>query len=141
MKNNTSTFSLQLLLLLLISFGSYLSVEARQGVDPTKLKDCCIMSGGKMMVCSASVLAPMTKTMMLSNGTQVTIKGEYSTKTGATGVLKEGECIDMTGTLNNCAKAAPVPTTLMYYCPTHPAVVNTTGGKCSRCGTTMVLKK
>ena len=66
--------------------------------------------------------------------------------------MKEGQCMDMNGKMDNCnMKSKTTKTTTemkrnthnmaMYVCPMHSEVTSNKPGKCSKCGMDLVEKK
>lgn len=62
-----------------------------------KMKDCVMMTGGKMMVMKGNDKMAMDKDMTMSNGTMVMTDGTVKMKDGKTKMLKNDECIYMDG--------------------------------------------
>jgi hypothetical protein len=55
------------------------------------------MMDGKMMTMMQGKSMPMTKTMTMTNGTMVMTDGTVKMKGGKTMMLKEGQCVMMSG--------------------------------------------
>jgi hypothetical protein len=62
-----------------------------------KPRDYCTLQKGKMFCVKNAVLEPVNKSIVLVNGTSVSVNGKVKTKEGKTWQLKEGEQIDMNG--------------------------------------------
>ncbi len=63
-----------------------------------KTKDNRIfLKDNRMMVAKDGVTSPMISNTTLSDGTTVTLKGEYQKPDGTKGTLKEGQWMDMNG--------------------------------------------
>lgn len=62
-----------------------------------KMKDCVMMEGGKMMVMKSGETMDMQEDMTMKNGTMVMKDGTVKMKDGKTAMLKDGECVYMSG--------------------------------------------
>lgn len=62
-----------------------------------KMKDCVMMSDGKMMVSKKGEMMVMDQKMTMPNGTMVMTDGTVKMKDGKTRMLKDGECVYMDG--------------------------------------------
>ena len=118
--------------LMVISFNS----NAQTNKNPSKMKDCCMMKNGKMMVMKDGKTMPMTKDMVMTNGTKCMKNGECIMKDGKKMMMKDGDCMEMSGKM--CTEKMK-NMSAMYACPMHPEVTSTKPGKCSKCG--MALEK
>ena len=111
----------------------------------SKMKECCMMKDGKMMVMKDGKTMPMDKTMTMKNGTTCMTNGECTMKDGKKMTMKEGDCMEMSGKM--CTdkmmekeKATKKESAVIYTCPMHPEVVGVKGGKCPKCGMDLVKK-
>lgn len=120
------------LLFLLVSLSTYAQSHKKSAI----MKDCCMMKDGKMMVMKDGKTMPMEKDMVMKNGTTCTKNGECITKDGTKTMMKDGDCIEMSGKMCSEKKKKMMA---MYACPMHPEVTSAKPGKCSKCG--MALKK
>ena len=103
-----------------------------------KMKVCCMMKGGKMMLMKDGKTMPMEKDMVMKNGTTCMTNGECKMKNGKKMMMKEGDCMDMNGEM--CTeKMKQMNASAMYACPMHPEVTSDKPGKCAECG--MALEK
>ena len=131
-------------------------VATNTAVAQTKtMKDCCMMKDGKMMCMKDGKTMPMSKDMVMSNGTKCMMNGDCVMKDGKKMKMKEGECMDMDGKMDMCSmmnketKATTTTTTTTkkhsiakpYSCPMHPEVTSSKPGKCPKCGMALVKKK
>ena len=66
-------------------------------------KECCMMKDCKMMHMKDGKTMVMDKDMKLKNGRMCKKTGEYTGADGKTVWLKNGQCIDMDGTVSDCA--------------------------------------
>ncbi|SFD02590.1 hypothetical protein SAMN05518672_101102 [Chitinophaga sp. CF118] len=62
-----------------------------------KMKDCVMMDEGKMWVMKGGKTTEMTKEMTMTNGTKVMTDGSVKMKDGKTTMMKDGDCIMMSG--------------------------------------------
>ena len=130
----TKMASLLAIFLMVISF----TANAQTQKKSSAMKDCCMMKDGKMMVMKNGKTMPMTKDMVMKNGTKCMTNGECKMKDGKKMMMKEGDCMDMSGKM--CTdKMKKMNASAMYACPMHPEVTSTKPGKCSKCG--MALEK
>ena len=104
-----------------------------------QMKDCCMMKDGKMMMMKKGKTMPMTKDMIMKNGTKCMTNGECTMKDGTKMMMKEGDCMEMSGKM--CTDKMKNMSAAMYSCPMHPEVTSNKAGKCSKCGMTLVKKK
>ena len=111
------------------------------------IKDCCMMKGGKMMVMKDGVFMPMEKEMTMKNGTVCMTNGECTMKDGSKMIMKNGDCMDMSGKMCNdkvkkIVKKRTIKKVLVatYTCPMHPEVVGIKEGKCPKCKMDLVKK-
>lgn|GEM_PF-1815469 len=63
------------------------------------MKNCCMMKDGKLVQMKDGKEIAMTEDVKLGNGTLVHKDGSMDTKDGKKMMLKDGECIDMNGTM------------------------------------------
>ncbi len=115
-------------------------------MDSTKMKDCCMMKGGKMMCMKDGRSMPMEKDMTMINGTKCMTNGNCVMKDGKTVKMKEGECMDMNGKMDKCEmmiKSSEINKNkaITYTCSMHPEVTSDKQGKCPKCGMDLIKKK
>jgi hypothetical protein len=135
-------------LMVLVCFTAT-SIFAQTKNDHSKMKDCCMMKDGNMMVMKNGKTMPMEKDMIMKNGTKCMPNGECVMKNGKKMQMKEGQCMDMSGKMDKCTMMSKQmksstnkkTTTITYTCPMHPEVTSKKAGKCSKCGMDMVEKK
>lgn len=140
------------MLMLVLCFTANTSF-AQMKSDSTTMKDCCMMKEGKMIQIKSGKMMPMEKEMTMKNGTMCMTNGECIMKDGTKMKMKEGECMDMSGKMENCAmmmkgsksttekKTEKMDMTTTYTCPMHPEVKSDKAGKCPKCGMDLVEKK
>jgi hypothetical protein len=133
------------LLIMALSF-TVSSSYAQAKCDSTKMKDCCMMKGGKMMCMKDGKTMPMNKDMTMKNGTKCMTNGDCLMKDGKTMKMKEGECMDMSGKMDKCEamckeKKTEKKKVVAYTCSMHPEVTSDKPGKCPKCGMELVKKK
>lgn len=119
--------------------------------DTSKMKDCCMMKGGKMMKMESGKMMLMENEMTMKNGTVCKPNGECMTKSGQKMMLKDGECMDMNGNVEQCGmkgtnmksemKNNKMDNAAVYSCPMHPEIKSDKPGKCSKCGMDLELIK
>jgi hypothetical protein len=151
---NKKLISIMFVSLLLIAVSVITTnVFAQTKVKTAMMKDCCMMKDGKMMQMKSGKMMPMDKDMTMKNGTKVMTNGDCIMKNGEKMTMKEGECMDMNGKMDNCdmmhkdsksttkMKNGKHDMATMYTCPMHPEVVKDKAGKCPKCGMDLVVKK
>jgi len=67
------------------------------------IKDCCMMTEGKMMQLKNGQLTPIKKPVILANGTKIKRNGKCILPDGTKIRMVEGNCMDNSGKLDNCA--------------------------------------
>lgn len=102
MKTKKLTRTLAAFLFLLLS-TAYASAQTKNVLSISKMKDCCIMTDGKMMQFKDGQLTPMKKAVRLENGTKVKRNGVCVMPDRTRVRMKEGNCIDLQGNIENCA--------------------------------------
>ena len=137
-------------LLMLVACFTASSSYAQTKNDSAKMKDCCMMKDGKMMVMKDGKTIPMEKDMTMKNGTKCTTTGECTMKDGKKMMMNEGDCMDMNGKMGKCSmmnkgmKSSTMKknknTAIVYTCPMHPEVTSDKAGKCPKCGMDLVKK-
>ena len=137
------------MLMLVICFKSSNSF-AQTKTKQVMMKDCYMMKGGKMMVMKDGKTMPMEMDMTMKNGTKCMTTGECIMKDGKKIMMKEGDCMEMSGKMGKCSmmnksmksssmkKSKSMAT--VYTCPMHPEVTSDKAGKCSKCGMDLVKK-
>jgi len=140
------------LLALIMCFAAY-SSSAQTKMDHSKMKDCCMMHDGKMMVIKDGKTMPMEKNMTMENGTTCMTNGQCTLKDGTKMQMKEGQCMDMNGKLDQCSmmskdlksstekKPDSPSTATTYTCPMHAEVSKDKATKCPKCRMDLVEKK
>ena len=119
-------------------------------------KDCCYMNRGIMMCCIGGVVSLMDTNMTMKNGTRCMVNGECLLPNGKTIKLKEGQCCDMMGKVDNCMpqlamrkktktnamqkKINKASATATYFCPVHLDVMSGEEGHCGKCGMALAQK-
>lgn len=87
----------KLFLLFALCFG-FASLHAQEKMHHKgMMKDCVMMEDGKMMTMMDGKTAPMDKDMTMKNGTMVMTDGTVKMKNGKTAMLKNGDCVMMSG--------------------------------------------
>ena len=127
----SKTFTtLVLLAFVLVSGNSF----AQSKVDIDIMKDCCMMKDGKMVQYTGGKSTPMKKTVVMANGTKVKKNGKVIMPDGTKMKMKNGNCVDNSGKMDNCAVKDG------YVCPMHSDVVSGKSGKCPKCGMELTKK-
>ncbi len=141
---STKTISFLTLFLMAIS----LNTNAQKVKKSTMMKDCCMMKDGKMMVMIDGKTMPMDKEMTMKNGTICMPNGEYTMKDGTKMMMKNGDCMEMSGKMcmdkiNKTMKTKKTKKMALmnYTCPMHPEVTSDKPGKCPKCGMELVKKE
>src|SRR5919199_295980 len=100
----------KLFILLAAAFLFSLNVHAQDSTKTTgkstKMKDCYMMKGGKMVMEKNGTTTDMTQDVTLSNGTVVMKDGTVKTKDGKTVTLKEGECVYTNGKIKMMSESS-----------------------------------
>lgn len=68
------------------------------------MKDCVIMKDGKMWTMKGGKTMEMTQPATMNNGTTVMADGTVKTKEGKTMMMKEGDCMYMSGKMKKMMK-------------------------------------
>jgi len=77
--------------------------QTKSKLDVSVIKDCCMMTEGKMMQLKNGQLTPIKKPVILANGTKVKRNGKCILPDGTRIRMVEGNCMDNSGKLDNCA--------------------------------------
>src|SRR5688572_13061751 len=72
-----------------------------QPMQSNALRDGVMMQGGKLIVMKEGQASTMTEDMTLSNGTVIMKDGSVKMKDGSTMMLKNGDQLDMMGTMTH----------------------------------------
>lgn len=140
-------------MLILVACLTASTSYAQTKTDNAMMKDGCMMKDGKMMCMTDGKTMPMHKAMTMKNGTKCKANGKCKTKDGTKMKMKEGECMNMSGTMSNCGMMMKDSNTraektnptqdmaTTYTCPMHPEVKSDKPGKCPKCGMDLVKKK
>lgn len=110
---------------------------AQNKIATSVVKDCCIMKDGKMMVVKDGKMTRMKKAMIMENGTKCKKNGVCIMQDGTRVKMKEGNCMDKTGKMDNCS----IDDKTVYTCPMHEDIKSDKLGKCPKCGMALVEKK
>lgn len=121
----------------MVLFLTFSNANAQTKKKSHTMKDCCMMKDGKTM--------PMDKDMTMKNGTTCMTNGECTMKDGSKMMMKNGDQMDMNGTMHSKKMIKKMKKTkkgeaVVYTCPMHPEVVGVKGGKCPKCGMDLVKK-
>ena len=130
----TKTVSLFALFFMIISLGATAQSPAKTIV----MKDCVMMKDGKMMVMKEGKIMPMNKDMVMKNGTKCMTNGECITKDGKKMMMKNGDCMEMSGKM--CTDKMKKMALMTYECPMHGDVTADKPSKCPKCGMNLVKK-
>ena len=77
--------------------------QTKSKLDVSVIKDCVMMTEGKMMQLKNGQLTPIKKPVMLANGTKIKRNGKCILPDGSRIKMVEGNCMDNSGKLDNCA--------------------------------------
>ena len=153
MKNKKIISTVFASMLMVVMCFTATNTFAQTKTDHSKMKDCCMMKDGKMMCMMDGKTMPMEKDMTMKNGTMCMKNGECIMKDGTKMQMKEGQCMDMNGKMDNCSmmnkdmksstkkKTTKKEMGMTYTCPMHPEVTSAKAGKCPKCGMDLVQKK
>lgn len=70
------------------------------------MKDCVMMTNGKMMMMKGGKTMPMTSEMKMENGAMVNMDGTVMMPDGNKMMMKNGDCMDMKGMMMKMDKNA-----------------------------------
>ena len=88
---------------------------------------------------------PMKNTMTMKNGTKCMTNGECKMKDGKKMMLKEGDCMEMSGKMCSDKMKKDMmkkeKMAMKYTCPMHAEVMSDKAGKCPKCGMDLVKNK
>ncbi|MFF5382903.1 DUF6799 domain-containing protein [Pedobacter suwonensis] len=99
-KTITTVFASMLMLTLaLTTTSSFAQTKAKTAM----MKDHVMMEGGKMMMMKDGKMMPMEKDMTMKNGTKCSMTGEYTMKDGKKMMMKDGDCMAMSGKMGKCS--------------------------------------
>ncbi len=105
-------------------------------VETAVVKDGYVMIDGKMMTLKDGKMTKMTKNVTMENGTKVKKNGAVKISGKKRMKMKNGNCIDNTGSISDCNINAR-----HYTCTHHPDVRAAKDGKCPKCGMDLVSSK
>lgn len=145
-KTIAKVFTIMLFMLLCLNPTATI---AQSKINTSVMKDCCMMKDGKMMVFKDGKMTRMKKSMTMENGTICKRNGVCIMKDGTRVKMKEGNCMDNSGKMDNCStdvktvdiKTKKVKHPVAYTCSMHPEVKSDEPGKCPKCGMALVVKK
>jgi hypothetical protein len=140
MKNKKIISAVFASMLMVVMCFTATNTFAQTKTDNSKMKDCCMMKDGKMMVMKDGKTMPMEKEMTMKNGTKCMTNGQCIMKDGKKMQMKEGECMDMNGKMDKCSMMNK-DMAMTYTCTMHPEVISDKPGKCPKCGMDLVEKK
>lgn len=80
-----------------------IQAQSKSKLDVSVMKDCCMMTDGKMMQLKGGQLMPIKKPVILANGTKIKRNGKCILPDGKRIRMVEGNCMDNSGKLDNCA--------------------------------------
>ncbi len=101
MKTKTPWFTALLFAVLLA--GGNLSAQTLNKINVTTLKDCYMKQDGKMFALKDGQLSRMKKATVLANGTKIKRNGTCILPDKTKIKMTEGNCIDLKGTIADCA--------------------------------------
>lgn len=78
-------------------------IVAQNKIAVSVMQDCCMMKDGKMMQLKDGHLTKMKKPVFLDNGTKIKRNGVCVLPDRTRVRMKEGNCIDLTGKIGDCA--------------------------------------
>lgn len=99
-KKITTVFASMLMLVLCFTAGNSF---AQTKTKSKMMSDHVMMEGGKMMEMKDGKTMPMEKGMSMKNGTMIMTTGECTLKDGKKMMMKEGDCMEMSGKMGKCA--------------------------------------
>ena len=100
MKNPKMLFTIFASMLMMVVCLSSNQVNAKNHSGPKKMKDCCMMKGGKMYCVKDGNKMPLESNMVMKNGVTCMPNGEYMDAVGDKKMMKEGEMMDMNGNVS-----------------------------------------
>ncbi|MGL2964430.1 DUF6799 domain-containing protein [Flavobacterium sp. RSB2_4_14] len=130
-------------LVTIMVFAFFMTTTSSYSQTQTKATSsttCYTMKEGKMMCLKDGKMGAMNKDVTLKNGTKCMKNGECVMKDGKKMKMKEGDCIDMSGTMcaakgngkgkGNCCNNESKG---KYSCPMHKEVTSDKPGQCPKC--------
>lgn len=104
MKNlNTYKLAMTGLCLAVFLLSGTAQAQTKSKLDVSVIKDCVMMTDGKMMQLKNGQLTPIKKPVILANGTKIKRNGKCIFPDGKRIRMVEGNCMDDSGKLDNCA--------------------------------------
>lgn len=104
-------------------------------METSVVKDGFVMMDGELMALKDGKLGEMKKNVKLENGTKIKRNGSVKAKHQKRIMMKNGNCVDMSGKVDDCNVNAKY-----YTCTDHKKVRAAKDGKCPKCGKDLVMK-
>ena len=100
---NTYKLAMAGLCLAVFLLSGTAKAQTKSKLDVSVIKDCVMMTDGKMMQLKNGQLTPIKKPVILANGTKIKRNGKCIFPDGKRIRMVEGNCMDDSGKLDNCA--------------------------------------
>jgi len=123
------------MLFMALCFAPAKALAQKDVIQTSVVKDGYVMTDGKMMALTSGKLTPMKKNVVMENGTKISKKGSVKVKGSKRVKMKNGNCVDYTGTIENCNVNSQY-----FTCTEHKGMRAEKDGKCPKCGKELVKK-
>lgn len=122
-------------LMLALYFSPQVSSAQANKMEVSTIKDGFVMVDNEMLAINDGKLTLMSKTQRMDNGTKIKKNGVVKIKGQKRMKMKNGNCIDKMGKMENCNLGSQ-----HYTCAHHKHVRSEKNGKCPECGMDLVKR-
>ncbi len=111
------------------------STAQASGISTSTFRDGYVMVDNEMLAMNDGKLTTMSKAQRLDNGTKVKKNGVVKIKGQKRIKMKNGNCVDKMGKVDNCNLASQP-----YTCTHHKNIRSSKMGKCPECGMELIKR-